>query len=226
MILKIFYLVLFSFIIYTTQGQIDTEVEFANAAREFLDAPKVVKSIDDVELEKTSHVKYLSRGFKKAYVSSSKEIYYLRYNIFSDEMEFTRNEKTYALNKRENSIIDFFEIKKKYAVFKLEGELNYFQIVATGKNTLLKKQTIDFEKGKKAITQFDVAIKPKYSKNKANLYIAFNNTALVKVPKKKKKFYKLFGSKKDLIKKFIKNKRLAIKKETDLKTILTYYNSL
>lgn len=214
------------FLIGNFFAQIDTRVEFANEARQHLDAPRVVKSIDDEELKKTAHIKYLSQGFLKAYDSDSKEISYLRYNIFSDEMEFSRGGKIYALNKKENQIIDFIDLKKKYAIFKLKEKLNYYLLVHSSESSLLIQETVSFDKGKKKVTQFDIAIAPKYVKNKDKIYFAFKNTELKKISKKKKKVYALFGEKRSQLKKYIKKKKLGTKKTTDLIKILKYYNSL
>ncbi|MEE9408368.1 MAG: hypothetical protein V3V28_09860 [Polaribacter sp.] len=217
---------IFSLTIANTFAQLSAKVEFGNAARDHLGSPKKVKSIDDKELAKTAHLQYSHLDYKKAYTTTSKEVYLLRYNIYSDEMEFVKNNQIYDLFKKENQIIDFFESKTKYVAFDLNGKLNYFLIKSSGKNLVLAKQTIKLEKGKKKVTQFDIEVKPKYYLGKDKLFIAFNNKNLQEIPKKKKTFYNLFGDKSSEIKKFMKKNRLSHKKGDDLVKITNYFSSI
>jgi len=206
--------------------QISTKVEFANAAREYLGTPHKVKSIDDDELKKTSHLMYLTLNYEKAYISKSAEVYFLRYNIFSDEMEFIKDNQIFDLNKNENQIIDFFNLKTKYALFKFEDKLSYFVLKSSGKNSVLVKQNVELEKGKKKITQFDVEVKPKFYKSNDDFYIAFNNTDLKIVPKNKNSFLNLFNEQSSQIKKFVNKNKLSHKNIDDLVKIVNYFNSL
>ena len=141
-------------------------------------------------------------------------------------MEFVKNNQIYDLFKKENQVIDFFESKTKYVVLDLSGKLNYFLLKSSGENLILAKQTIELEKGKKKVTQFDIEIKPKYYMGKDRLFIAFNNKNLQEIPKKKKAFYNLFGNKSPEIKKFMKANKLSHKKGDDLVKITNYFSSI
>lgn len=216
-------------IIFSTKmalSQVNPNFEFKNKVRDEIGSVKKVDKFEDEDLKKTVHVRYLHQDYKKAYISKSKEIYFLRYNIFTDEMEYVNNNNVYNLNKSENKVIDFFEIKTKYGVFNLNNELNYLMIINNGKNSVLSKQHVMFDEGKKAVTQFDVKVPPKFIRQKDEYYIAFNNTNLVSVPKSKKAFYKLFKDKASVMKKYVSQEKLSHKKIDDLVKIVEYYNSL
>ena len=69
-------------------------------------------------------------------------------------------------------------------------------------------------------------VAPKFFRKKDKNFIAFENTKIKIVPRKKKSFYALFIGKKEKIKKFMKTQKLSHKKIDDLVKIVTYYNSL
>ena len=67
----------------------------------------------------------------------------------------------------------------------------------------------------------------KFRREKDTYYINFTkNDIALKLPKKKKVFFKLFSSQAQSIQKFVKKEKLNIKKEQDLAKIITYYNTL
>ncbi|ARV06916.1 hypothetical protein BTO04_09570 [Polaribacter sp. SA4-10] len=217
---------LFTFLVKSTSSQTDPNFEFKNAVREEIGAVKKLKKFDNEDLRKTIHVRFLHQDYKKAYISNSKQVYLLRYNIFTDEMEYVKNNNIYTLNKSEHKIIDFFEIKAKYGIFYLDNELNYFLIKNSGKNSVLIKQIVQFDEGKKVVTQFDTKIAPKFFRKNDQLFIAFNNKELKSIPKRKKAFYKLFNNKAALIKKYMSEQKLSHKNIDDIVKITTYFNSL
>ena len=206
--------------------QLSSKTEFFNAARDHLSYPMKKGTIDYEKITKTSNLRYLFVSYKKAYISNSKKVSYLRYNIFADAMEFVKDDEIYNLNKTENQIIDFFVEKKKYGVFNFEGEKTYFQIKHSGKNSILIKQIVEFDKGKKAVSQFDVEVNPKFFRKKDKVYIAFDNKNLKEIPKRKKAFYKIFNDKAAAIKKYMKLNKLTHKENDDLVLVLNYFNSL
>ena len=188
--MKKIFLITFLFIIPIGDAiaQTDPNFEFKNKVRNEIGTVKKIIKFDKEDIKKTAFLRFTHQDYKKAYISESKEIYFLRYNMFTDEMEYMNYEKTFILNKNNNKIIDFFEIKAKYGVFKLKDELNYFVIKNSGKNSVLVKQYVEFDEGKKAITQFDVKVAPKFFRKKDKNFIAFENTTVKIVPKKKNHF--------------------------------------
>jgi hypothetical protein len=207
-------------------AQTDPNFEFKNQVRNEIGGVKKIIKFDKEDIKKTAYLRFAHQDYKKAYINESKEIYFLRYNMFTDEMEYINYDKTFTLNKNKNKIIDFFEIKAKYGVFKLKDKLNYFVIKYSGKSSVLVKQYVEFDEGKKAITPFDVKVAPKFFRKKDKNFIAFENTTVKIVPKKKKSFYALFADKGGKIKKYTRLQKLSHKKTDDLVQIINYYNSL
>jgi hypothetical protein len=217
---------LFIVLIGNTFAQTDPNFEFKNKVRNEIGGVKKIKKFDGEDIRKTAHLRFTHQDYKKAYISESKKIYFLRYNMFTDEMEYMNYEKTFNLNKSDNKIIDFFEIKTKYGVFKLDDKLNYFIIKSSGKNSVLIKQHVKFDEGKKPVTQFDIKVSPNFFRKKDRNFIAFNNTEVILVPKKKKSFYTLFPNKEKEIKNYIKLQKLSHRKIDDLVKIVNYFNLL
>jgi hypothetical protein len=207
-------------------GQVNPNFEFNNKVREEVGGVKKIKKFQNDDLKKTVHLKYIHQDYKKANISNSTKNYYLRYNLFTDEMEYVNNGNIYNLNKSENKIIDFFEIKTKYVIFELDDKLNYYVIKSTGKSAVLIKQNVRFDKGKKAITQFDIKVTPKFYRKKDDIYIAFKNKDLKIIPRSKKAFYKLFNNKAKQIKKYMSQQKLSHKKLNDIIKITNYFNSI
>ena len=217
---------LFIISISSSIAQTDPNFEFKNKVRNEIGGVKKITKFDKEDIKKTAHLRFAHLDYKKAYISESKEVYFLRYNMFTDEMEYINYQKTLNLDKSDNKIIDFFEVKTKYGVFTLKDELSYFVIKSSGKSSVLVQQCVEFDEGKKAVTQFDVKVAPKFFRKKDKNFIAFENTKIKIVPRKKKSFYALFIGKKEKIKKFMKTQKLSHKKIDDLVKIVTYYNSL
>ena len=137
--MKKIFLIAFLFIIPIVYAiaQTDPNFEFKNKVRNEIGTVKKIIKFDKEDIKKTAFLRFTHQDYKKAYISESKEIYFLRYNMFTDEMEYMNYEKTFILNKNNNKIIDFFEIKAKYGVFKLKDKLNYFVIKNSGKSSSL-----------------------------------------------------------------------------------------
>lgn len=153
-----------------------------------------------------------------------------RYNAYTDNMEVSLLDDgvDYYLLKKEQ---DFFYVilkKKTYRAYKYLNGLGYFVILSKDdkkKCTLLKKERVVFKKEEKAKNSFETSKPDSFKKMRDSYFFKFDNT-VIKVPKKKKLFYKLFEEKGDKIKNYIETYRLKINKEKDLLKITGYYNSL
>lgn len=219
-------IIVFILLVNNTNAQTDPNFEFKNKVREEVGSVKKINKFENEDLKKTIHIRFLYEDYKQAYISKSKEVYLLRYNIYTDEMEYVKNNSIYNLDKKENKIIDFFNIKTKYGVFNIKDKLNYFLIKNSGKNSVLIKQYVHFDEGKKAVSQYDIKVTPKFYRKKDKVFIAFNNIDVKSVPKKKKKFYLLFNNKATLIKTYMNKQKLSHKNLDDLVKIVNYYNSI
>ncbi|WP_347173368.1 hypothetical protein [Polaribacter uvawellassae] len=161
--------------------------------------------------------------------------------------------KGVAMKGKYNANLDYFEIDNKgkvlffgpavehryeviftddnttYKAFEYENlKLAFFKVIAKKENAhLLSKQFIKYFPLVKPKSSFEIAKPAKYERKDDVYYIKFNNQDIVvELPTRKSKFLKVFNSKANDIKSFIKKERLGIKKEEDLIKIFNFYTSL
>lgn len=175
---------------------------------------------------KTQHLRFINTDYKEAQVDALKEAYYLRYNIFRNEMEFIKDGKNYFLTKTENQSIHFVDANRTFTTLSIDGKLQYVEIEYKGNTSLYTLQRVVFKKGKVAKTQFETAKKAKFVRDRDLYYIALNNADLEKLPKGKKDFYRLFSDKSKAIKNYLKKEKIDREKTEDIIKVIKYYHSL
>lgn len=176
-------------------------------------------------LEAIQYKKYLTTDYKPAYVDDFKERAFLRYNIHEDEMEFVKGDNIYYLKKDVGRKVRFIN-DVNFVVYNLEGEPHFFLSYVEGKNRLAAKQIVKFVDSEKAETGYDRDKPADYKRKRDELYIALEGQEMVKLPRKKKVFYALFGSKSSEVKSFMKKNRLGYKSAEDVKQIVEHLNTL
>lgn len=186
--------------------------------------PKSSENLSE-DLKKIQHKKYLSQDYKPAFVDNFEQQAFLRYNIFEDEMEFVKDENIYYIQKEAGRKVRFID-NTLYQVYTLHGKPQFFLVHKDGKNLLLAKQEIKFVEPKKASSSYGSDKLADFKRKKDELYLAINNTNLVKLSKSKKTFYQAFGDKAGLIKSYVKKNKLKYKSMEDLKVIVAHYNTL
>ena len=174
------------------------------------------------KFQKIAHKMYLTTAYLPSKVDDIGETFYLRYNIFRDQMEFTKGSDIVYLKKEEGRKVNFPGLKTQYKILKMKGELHYFVLHNEGKNTLLSKLRMKYVEETPAQSSYHQAKPADFKRSKNELYIAFNNTNPIKVPSKKKDFYNVFGSKSTLIKDYMKKNKLSHKKIEDIRKIIEY----
>ena len=178
------------------------------------------------EFKKIAHKMYSTTKYLPAQVDGVKGEVYLRYNIYKDEMEFLRNEELLNLRKVEDKKITFKLSKKEYQILELNGNLKYFRTHNKGKNVLVSRKIVEYQKAKPAASSYQNAKPANFKRKSDEIFINFEGKGLVKVSKKKKKFYTIFGKNASKIKDFVKKNKLNIKEISDLKKIVEHYNSI
>jgi len=157
--------------------------------------------------------------------------YYLRYNIYNDEIQMKiklDDEKIVGLikslnhyaviNNREYHYMSYSENDKSIN----EG---YFILVSNDiKNSLYLKKIVKFKVGQPAKDSFRKAI-PSAFKNFERYYYQ-KGRVLFQVPTKKKEILLHFSDKKEDLKKFMKAEKINLKNEKDLIKLFKYYDSL
>lgn len=166
---------------------------------------------------------YIDNNFKPALISLVNKTYPTRYDAYHDEMEIEENKQQYYLPKTFDCNVLFQD--KIYGVFNHNDENGFFNILVSGKklNLLIKEKIkLNQEIEGNGIRSY---VPPALKRLKDQLFISNNNEAS-KLPENKKEFYNLFSSNSKEIERYVKDRQLSIKDQSDLIKIFEYYNTL
>lgn len=160
----------------------------------------------------------------------SKNVQNLRYNAHEDEMEFKEGEDIYFTNKEEGLKIDFPTLKKTYQClnysFDNKNRFGYLVLLVDNpKYSLFKKEKIELLKGEKSPNAYSKDANDYYAKQK-DLYLVRKENVFIKLPKNQKEFINDFSLNKNDAEKFIKDNKLNLSKEEDIKKIIDYLNNI
>lgn len=181
---------------------------------------------DTPDILKIKYKTYLTKSFEAAKVNNLEEIVYLKYNLYKDEMEFTRDGKSYYMNKKEGSTIKFTNSNATYKTYSYNDDLGYFLVHITGKNELLTKQIVSYIPPKPAATSYQKDKPADFKRESDKHFIKFEDGSIVEIPTRKKSFLQIFNDKSNDIKKFVKENKINVKKVEDLKKVVDYLNTL
>ncbi|AXT18941.1 hypothetical protein D7030_15110 [Flavobacteriaceae bacterium AU392] len=199
--------------------------------------PLVLKRLNSTPTGKIIGSAYLNASFLPAKIKSQgDEIFLIRFNAYNGNMEVIKaeGEKPRALNPiNTNYKITFVDSKKIYKAHSYtnkEGTLlkGFFVEVNSSENiALFKKERISFIPAAQeaASTYKQGQQEAKFKRVQDTYYISRNSSDLELLPKKKKKFVKLFSSKyeKDILT-FIKENSIKLSKEEDIIKVINYIN--
>lgn len=218
------YLTLFAIVILTslTFGQNISTGSGNRYEMSFIPSETIDNS---AEFKRIAHKMYASNSYLPAKIDDLTELVPIKYNIYKDEMEFSKNGQILNLVKKYGRTVFFSSQNKKYEVFKFEDKLQYFISHNLGNNRLLIKQIVKFVDAKPAASSYQKDRPANFKRKSDELYLKINDN-VVEIPRRKKKFYALFDSNSSKIKKFIKFNKLSIKKVNDLKKIIEYSNTI
>lgn len=172
---------------------------------------------------------YIYDALLPAKVNDYKDIVAARYDAYKDVITIQINQsKDFYLDKKLGNKVKFINTKEVYQVFQDEkSKAGFFKVVKSSKDfSLLIKQEVKLQGGEKPKNGYDEYKPAVFKRAKDKFYLSLDNSNAIKIPTKKKKFYKIFPSNANKIKDFIKKEKLNIKKQTDLLKIITYYTSL
>lgn len=148
----------------------------------------------------------------------------LRYNIYADELEYQMDDKNFYVTNKDN--ID--EVSFDNSIFKyltVNGKRGYYEQLAVGKCTLLKKHIIHFQaaEGPKPI---EGTPRPAQFVNQKSQFFTFTKNNPPVIIKNMKSIVDVLLDKKNQIEDFIKSNNLKKLNEKNLVKIINYYNSL
>jgi len=177
------------------------------------------------EFKKIAHKMYLTTAYLPAKVDNIDQTFYLRYNIFEDEMEFVKGEDILYLKKQAGRNVNFTGLDTKYKILNHNGDLQYFVVNSEGKASLLTKLVVKYYEAAPAKSSYQKAVPADFKRRKDELYLMMGDD-MMRIPSKKNSFLELFGDKSSDIKNFMKKNKLGTKKLEDVKKAVDYYNTL
>jgi len=180
----------------------------------------------DVIPKEVEKKQYLDFNFINANISNVDQVASLRFNIYKNEMEFMKNNQVFYLRKTEDAEVKFPSINKKYIVKKYNDNLTYFVNLVDGKFKLLLKENVKFIAATEPDNSYGAAKPASYKRGRDQFFITNEKGQITLVSRKKKAFLKLFNSKSNEIKSFMKERSLSHKKRKDLIKIVAYFNQL
>ena len=174
---------------------------------------------------------YFDEKFKPADVNYfGKELnqnIFLRYNAYSDEIEFTNNPKTLSSDKilMKNTNISCQIDGEKYIYTDYIDENDYrkkgylIELFSGNKYELYGKRLKIFMEGSNAKTSLERSFPSRFVE-KHKYFISKKNNTKMEVKLNKKSIIDFLGVDEELIKKIIKERKLKFKQSSDLKVIL------
>ncbi|MGV3696484.1 hypothetical protein [Flavobacterium sp.] len=175
---------------------------------------------------------YLNKLFTPAIVSGAGQTEMLRYEAYSDDMEFvTATRDTLALIKGEPfTSITFKLTNTKYNLVEYtrkNEKINGYLISVAEKNnfTLYKKQVVNFYKEKFANSGYENDTPARFERGADVYFIKDNDKEIVEFPSSKKALLKLYPAKKTEIEAFLKENKTDFDKEADLIKLLGFLAS-
>lgn len=174
---------------------------------------------------------YSYEEFSAIKVGGELQVFLGRYNAFNDRMEFDDKGKIYEyypnINDKEIYIINLDKtyVYLKYYVDENKSENGYLVKLQSGKKfTLYKKEKIKLREGKVSETGYDKTMPDKYIAEKDVFFMKIGEDNIIKIPRSKKEFAKLFGDYEKEVFQFMKENDYSLKDESHLKFIFSYLN--
>lgn len=189
----------------------------------------VNRSLDPAE---TDGSPYLQDEFKggKVYVNGNVSLEKpMRYNAYNSEIEIFAGEKQYApLLKRAYITAEIGNKTFKMLPYNIDNDLQrvgYFNPLNKGKAVLLFKPEVKLRQGRIPDTNYGKYIPPTYI-DISTYYMKKGEVPAEKIRLNKRGVLNFLVDKKKELQEFISRKKLKLKKEEDVITLLDYYNSL
>ena len=182
--------------------------------------------------ERSEGSPYIKKHFSSTKINNWEVVYLVRYNAFSDLMEFQdKNSQIFFLDKTKDYVIKFNDGSDKiyHTVKYNNNERGYATFLwANSDNSLALylKERIRFTDKKKAKSGYEQDIPAKFTRLKDSYFTKTTDGSLEELSTKKKNFFTVFKGKEKEVQQYIKKEKLKINKKENLIKIMSYYDSL
>ena len=167
---------------------------------------------------------YLFNEYNLSKIGDYKDEINIKYNIFSDEVEFVKNGQLLALNKTPDlSKIRFINYNTILVLKEINGNNGYYlELFNNNGRQLLKKLKIRLEKGRTSQNSYDLDRNTRYIEDEPIYYFFIENNLIAS--NKLKKIEGDLEKKGYNIKEILKKEKLSIKKDQDLIKLINLIN--
>lgn len=180
---------------------------------------------------------YLFEDFIPCKINQVNETQLVRFNLAKNRIEIKTKENSVMGLSQTNpyTILLLDGSARKYETLKYLNDnkkevVSFFEVVKKANNySLYKKDKIKFVAAKPEKSSYEPAVPAKFLKQDPALFVTdFANKTeyLIEIPKKKRKFFDLFGGKRKAIESYFKKQKLKVEKEQDISKILDFYFTL
>ena len=175
---------------------------------------------------------YIQKEFSPVRLDRFKnKVFNARFNAYTGEMQIETEEKTIALDPSAEYKLTFLSKNKVYQTYSYiskNGQTNrgFLVVISSSeKAKLLKKENIDFQEKKAAVTSYDKEKPATFIRGRDSYFIELNNE-VVYLPSRKKDLLKAFSENSNEIKKYLKAQRISLGDEEDLTKLVQYISTL
>jgi len=174
---------------------------------------------------------YINETYSPAVVEGYDKPIELRYNAYTDEMEFDVDGTLYALAKNKYPKVVLGWKKQTPYIYTTYQDgtdtvSGFLRIVnEKDKYPLYVKETVSFSPSRKAASGYE-ADKPEVYKREKDRYFTMIENQIVEVPLHKKNILKRFPEFQKEIQDFLKNEKIKLNSEEDMIRVFDYLNSL
>ncbi|MFP4471715.1 MAG: hypothetical protein ACLFPE_13610 [Bacteroidales bacterium] len=150
-----------------------------------------------------------------------------RYNLYTQQMEFTDGSDTLAIANQED--IDLLRIGDRVFVYTnyfcdAKEKSGYFELLEDGNCRLLKRWTASLHKAEGEDAGVDCR-EDMFCKE-CNCFLQFGETMAKPVSLKREDFVQLFGDDAGRMNRFIRKNKLKVRDQEDLRNIIAFYNHI
>jgi len=168
---------------------------------------------------------YVTANFSLAQVADNYEKMPVRYNSYTDQIEFQRDGGVMVLpNDSKFSRIEIVSPKQTLVNLETSDDLKgYFYEIVNGKVSLYKKIKTKFIDAVPASNTYS-SDKPALFKLSDPVFYIKTDNGFIKKPKNQKDILSQFADKKEALSSFFKENKIKFDKEEDLKKLVTFLN--
>lgn len=169
---------------------------------------------------------YSNVNFSMAKIAENYEKMPVRYNSYTDQIEFQKDGTVMVLPKDEKfSRIEIVSPRQTLVLIEADGLSGYFYEVISGNNaSLYKKVQTKFIDVIPASNTYS-SDKPATFRTQDPVYYIKTDKGYIKNPKNQKDIIEQYADKKDDLNSFFKQNKIKLQKEEDLKKLVSFLNN-